>query len=76
MGKQYSYKAELDKEENNMRVVQVSMDIKIDDNADVDEILEYIEKCSSGAVDFTIVGSCFSDDLTDVYEKNYPELLK
>lgn len=56
------------------RVKQISIDIIVDENINgvnlAYEVEEYLKQ------KYNVVGVQFNDDLTEIYEKDYPELLK
>ena len=57
------------------RVKQISVDIMVDENIDGCELAEQIEK-DLEAEGNIILGSSFQDDLTELYKRDYPELLR
>lgn len=57
------------------RVKQISIDIVVGEKVDGVELSEEILYCleENG---YNVVGVQFNDDLTEIYKKDYPELLK
>ena len=55
--------------EEKSRVVQVSFDVELAPGATSDEFIEAVDK-------FNIVGEDYAGDLTEVYERDYSDLLK
>lgn len=57
-----------------MRVKSISLDIVVGDECDgmelADDVADELERRG-----FRVVGAGFQDDLTDIYEEQYPELL-
>ncbi len=64
--------------EEKSRVVQVSFDVELAPGATSDEFIEAVDKAinSNAASKFNIVGEDYVEDLTDVYERDYSDLLK
>ena len=56
------------------KVKQISVDILVDENTDGCVLAEQIAKDleSEGNI---VLGSIFMDDLTELYKRDYPELL-
>lgn len=65
-------------EEPKSRVVQFSFDVELAPGASSDEFIDAVDKAmSANASDkFNIVGEEYVADLTDVYERDYSDLLK
>lgn len=57
------------------RVKQISVDILVDEHADGCVLAEIIARDLEEAGN-VFLGSCFIDDLTETYEKDYLELLE
>ena len=57
------------------RVKQISVDIMVDGNIDGCELAERIAK-DLEAEGNIVLGSSFQDDLTELYKRDYPELLR
>lgn len=57
------------------RVKQISIDILVDENTDGCELAEQIAK-DLEAEGNIVLGSVFQDDLTELYKRDYPELLR
>ncbi len=57
------------------RVVQISIDVEIPEDTDSQDVINIIQQYVPQG-DFNIVGAEVVDDLTDVYEDQYPDLLK
>lgn len=57
------------------RVKQISLDILVGPNTDGEELAETVAN-ELERRGFRVVGAGFQDDMTDVYEENYPQLLK
>ena len=57
------------------RVKQISVDIMVDGNVDGCELAEKIAKDleNEGHI---VLGSAFQEDMTELYKRDYPELLK
>lgn len=58
--------------ENNKRVVQISLDILVgsEESDFVEEVADELERHG-----FTVLSASFIDELTDFYQKNYPEMM-
>ena len=58
-----------------MRVKQISLDILVGDKCDgmylADEIARWLDEKG-----YAILGAGFQEDMTELYEEQYPELLK
>lgn len=57
------------------RVKQISLDILVGPETDGEELAETVAN-ELERRGFRIVGAGFQDDMTDVYEESYPQLLK
>lgn len=57
------------------RVKQISVDILVDEHADGCVLAEIVARDLEEAGN-VVLGSCFIDDLTETYEKDYFELLE
>lgn len=57
------------------RVKQISVDILVDEHADGCVLAEIVARDLEEAGN-VVLGSCFIDDLTETYEKDYLELLE
>lgn len=57
------------------RIKQISVDIMVDGNIDGCVLAEQIAK-DLEAEGNVVLGSSFQDDLTELYKRDYPELLK
>lgn len=61
--------------ENNERVVQISLDILVGENVDGfsigDEVADELERHG-----FIVLGASFVDDMTDFYKRNCPEVFE
>ena len=57
------------------RVIQISLDIVVDAKCDgmklADDVAEELNRRG-----YTVVGACFQEDMTELYEDQYPELLE
>lgn len=58
-----------------MRVKQISLDIVVGDKCEGFELANEVA-CELNMRGFKVIGACFQEDMTEVYEKHYPELLK
>jgi len=57
------------------RVVQLSFDIVIGKDVDGMEMADYIAE-ELHKIGFRVIGAGFQDDVTEIYEEQYPELIK
>lgn len=61
--------------ENNKRVVQISLDILVGENVDGfsigDEVADELERHG-----FIVLGASFVDDMTDFYKRDCPEIFE
>lgn len=59
------------------RVVQVSFDVELPDGVDAQQFIDDVGDMVGSATvnEYHIAGSDITEDLTSMYEKNYPELL-
>ena len=57
------------------RVKQISLDVLVGPNADGDSLALDIQ-VELERRGFTILGAAFQDDLTEIYEEQYPQLLE
>ena len=58
------------------RVVQISIDVEIPEGVDSQEIIHILQGCSTADSNFNILGIDVIDDMTEVYENQYPDLLQ
>lgn len=63
--------------EQKSRVVAIQLDVEIPEGVSVDDVIDFIQDAAgnSNVQEFHIAGSGFVDDLTEVYESQYPDLL-
>lgn len=57
------------------RVVAIQFDVEMPKDVDAQTFIDSVNAWISGQPKFNVVGSDVMDDLTDVYKKEYPELL-
>ena len=57
------------------KVKQISLDILVDEDVDGNILSEKVEK-ELEAYGYTILGSMYQDDFTEIYERVYPDLLE
>lgn len=57
------------------RVVQISIDLEIPARADLQQFIDEIESKYQTSDQYNIVGVEVTEDLTDIYEKDYSNLL-
>lgn len=61
--------------ENNKRVVQISLDILVGYNCDgmnlADDVADELERNG-----YTVLGAGFQEDMTEIYNEQYPNLLE
>ena len=64
--------------EQRSRVVQVSFDVELAPGVSYDEFIEAVDKATNANASdkFNIVGEEYVADLTEVYERDYSNLLK
>lgn len=58
------------------RVVQISIDVEIPEGVDSQEVINILQGCSTADSNFNILGIDVIDDMTEVYENQYPDLLQ
>lgn len=57
------------------RVVQISLDIIVGYEVDGMEMADYVAD-ELNRIGFRVVGAGFQEDMTELYEEQYPELIK
>lgn len=57
------------------KVKQISLDILVNQDVDGEDLAEEVAK-ELEQHGFLVLGAGFIDDLTDIYEKSFPALLK
>ena len=57
------------------RVVQISLDIIVGHEVDGMEMADYVAD-ELNRIGFRVVGAGFQEDMTEVYEEQYPEPIK
>ena len=74
---QSSVKATTDAGEKESRVVAIQLDVEIPTGVSSDDVISFFEDASSNSTvqEFHIAGSDVVADLTDEYERQYPDLL-
>ena len=56
------------------RVKQISLDILVHPNIDGDRLSEEVAEALE-SLGYTVLGAGFQEDMTEVYEEDYPDLL-
>ena len=59
---------------NDKRIIQISLDIIVDKDCDGD-IVSYDVTNELNKRGFKVIGAGFQEDMTEVYEKCYPNLI-
>lgn len=59
------------------RVVAIQLDVEIPEGVSSEDVIQAIEDMAGNSTvqDFHIAGADFVGDLTDIYERDYPDLL-
>ncbi len=57
------------------RVIQISFDMIVGEEVDGMEMADYVAD-ELNRIGFRVVGACFQEDMTELYEEQYPELIK
>lgn len=62
-------------ESESSRVVAIQLDIELPGDVDSSEVVEALKRCAANItdVDFNLINADYVDDLTSVYEEQYPE---
>lgn len=55
------------------RVKRIGLEILVDESVDGDNLAEEIAEQLDG--DYAVIGSSFQEDLTEIYEKSFPDML-